>query len=94
MTQRQVTIMSAQGLHARPASQFTQAAAAAGMPVTIARPGEPGVNAASILMVMSLRLQHGEVVELSAEGDGAEVALDGLSELLARDLDAVEEAVG
>jgi len=37
---------------------------------------------------MTLGAKHGDVVTLSAEGDGADEALDSLVGLLARDLDA------
>jgi phosphocarrier protein len=59
-----------------------------GLPVTIAKEGQPAVDARSILAVMALGAKHGEVVTLTAEGDGAEAALDSLVELLSRDLDA------
>jgi phosphocarrier protein len=85
---RTVTIASSVGLHARPASVFARAAAATGVPVRIARPGATPVDASSLLLVMGLALQHGEPVEIAAEGDGADAALDGLADLLATDLDA------
>lgn len=88
MAQRTVVVASRVGLHARPAMLFTQAAAATGLPVTIARPGGEPVDAASILFVMGLGVPHGEEVTLTAEGAGAEDALDGLVTLLATDLDA------
>ena len=44
------------GLHARPAALFVGAAAKSPLDVTIGRPGEPGVNAKSILGVMGLML--------------------------------------
>jgi phosphocarrier protein len=85
---RTVTIASSVGLHARPASVFAREAAAADVPVTIARPGGAPVDAASLLMVMGLGLRHGEDVQLAAEGDRAEAVLDRLAGLLATDLDA------
>ncbi len=88
MPQRNVTIASSVGLHARPAGIFTKAAAATGAQVTIGRPGVAAVNAASLLMVMGLGLKHGETAELTVEGDGADAALDQLAELLSTDLDA------
>lgn len=88
MSQRNVTIASAVGLHARPASLFAKAAQATGIPITIGRPGAPTVNAASLLLVMSLGLKHGEEAELTADGVGADAALDQLADLLATDLDA------
>jgi phosphocarrier protein HPr len=88
MATRQVSIASSVGLHARPASLFVQAVTATGLPVTIAKEGSNPVDARSILMVMAMGAKHGEVVTLSAEGEGAESALDSLVELLSRDLDA------
>jgi len=37
---------------------------------------------------MALGAKHGEEVVLTAEGDGADAALESLVELLSRDLDA------
>ncbi|GLY32266.1 HPr family phosphocarrier protein [Kineosporia sp. NBRC 101731] len=88
MPARQVVIGSSVGLHARPASLFTQAAAQAAVPVTIAREGGDPVDARSILLVLSLGVKHGETVTLAAEGEGADPALDDLASLLAQDLDA------
>lgn len=88
MSTRQVSIASAVGLHARPASLFVQAATAAGLPVTIAKEGGNQVDARSILLVMALGVKHGETVTLAAEGEGADAVLDSLVELLSRDLDA------
>ena len=90
MSQRTVTIASSVGLHARPAALFVQAATATGLPVQINKPGEEPVDARSILGVMALGAKHGEDVTLTADGDGADAALDGLVELLSRDLDAQE----
>ena len=88
MASRTVTIASSVGLHARPASMFVQAATATGLPVTIAKEGQTPVDARSILGVMALGAKNGEVVTLSADGDGADAALDSLAALLERDLDA------
>lgn len=88
MAQRTVTIASKVGLHARPAAMFVQAASETGLDIEIAKPGEDAVDATSILGVMALGAKHGEEVTLTAEGDGADAALDSLVELLSRDLDA------
>jgi len=87
MPERTVTVASSVGLHARPASLFSQAAANVGMPVTLTSAAGKSVNAASILGVLSLGIGHGEQVTISADGDDAETALDGLAELLNTDLD-------
>ncbi|GAA1809312.1 HPr family phosphocarrier protein [Nesterenkonia flava] len=83
---RTVTVGSSNGLHARPAKIFVEAAQNAGVPVTIAK-GEKTVNAASILGVMSLGVEHGDDVVLTVDGDNAEQTLDALAELLTTDHD-------
>jgi len=88
MATRTVVIASKVGLHARPASLFTQAVDATGLDITITKDGEEPVDAASILMVMALGAAHGDEVTLASDDDGADEALDGLVELLSRDLDA------
>ena len=87
MSERTVTVASSVGLHARPASLFAQAAAKAGVPVTLTSAAGKSVNAASILGVLSLGIGHGESVTISADGEGADAALDSLAELLSTDLD-------
>jgi len=87
MPERTVTVASSVGLHARPASLFSQAAAKCGVLVTLTSAGGKTVNAASILGVLSLGIGHGEVVTIKADGDDAETALDSLAELLNTDLD-------
>ena len=90
MPTRTVTVVSSVGLHARPASLFSRAAAQAGVPIMLTSPGGKTVNAASILAILSLGIGHGEVVTLSSDGDGADAALDGLVALLSTDMDADE----
>lgn len=87
MAEQTVRIASTHGLHARPASIFTQAAAAAGVPVQVAKGGK-SVNAASILGVISLGINHGDEVTVSAEGDAADQVVADLVALLSTDFDA------
>jgi len=82
-----VTVGSASGLHARPASLFSQAALASGASVTIAKADGKPVNAASILGLLTLGVGHGEEVTLTTEGDNAEEALASLTALLESNLD-------
>ena len=88
MSERQVTIGSKVGLHARPASLFAKAVKNTGVPVKIAKNGQSPVHAASLQSLLTLGAEFGEQVTLSAEGEGAETALVGLAEMLGRDLDA------
>ncbi|SDI39772.1 HPr family phosphocarrier protein [Nonomuraea jiangxiensis] len=89
MAHRTVVVASASGLHARPAKLFVQAAMRLGVPVKI-RLGEKSVPARSMLGVLSLGAVRGTEVTLEADGPGAEEALDTLTALLSRDLDADE----
>jgi phosphocarrier protein len=88
MPERQATIASSSGLHARPAKLFVQAVQQTPVPVTIAVDGGPDLNAGSILSLMGLGASKGTVVTLKAEGEGADQALDELVGLLETDLDA------
>jgi phosphocarrier protein len=87
MASRTVAIGSTVGLHVRPATLLVQAVNAAGIPVTVGRPGGKPVPANSVLMIMALGVKCGEEVELSAEGDGSDQLLDQLATLLATNLD-------
>ena len=87
MPERTVTIASAHGLHARPASLFVQAVNASGLPVQLTK-GDKTLNAASILGVISLGINHGDQITLVVEGDNADAVLDSLVELLTTDMDA------
>ncbi|MCU1443380.1 MAG: HPr family phosphocarrier protein [Cryobacterium sp.] len=87
MQERTVRIGSTHGLHARPAKLFTQAAAASGATVTIAKASGKAVNAASILGVISLGIDFGDDVTLAADGENADAVLDQLAELLTTDHD-------
>jgi phosphocarrier protein len=55
--------------------------------VTLTSAAGRSVNAASILGVLSLGIGHGEKVTLTAEGDGADAAIDTLAKVLETDLD-------
>ncbi|KFF31618.1 HPr family phosphocarrier protein [Bifidobacterium bombi] len=80
---RTTAITDPAGIHARPASQFTQAATASGCTVTISKqPGTPGVNASSILSVMGLGIKQGDTVEITVDGENAETVADELIETL------------
>jgi len=92
MVQRVVAVGSASGLHARPARLFVKAAAALPADVTVSVEGKRPAKAASMLGVLALGAVQGTEVTLSA-GDGAagRAAVDRLAELLAADLDAVDD---
>lgn len=87
MPARTVVVASRVGLHARPAAVFARAAAESGLPITLTAPSGTSVNAASILAVLSLGVDHGQEVTVSAEGEGADDALDRLVAILSADDD-------
>ena len=87
MSEQVVTVGSRIGLHARPASLFVQAAARQPTAVRIAKRGGEAVDARSILLVLGLDVRGGEEVVLSADGEGADRALNELAALVASDLD-------
>lgn len=84
---RTIRIGSTNGLHARPAKLFAQAAKDSGLPVTISKGSGAPVNAASILGVISLGAEKGDYVTLTATGDHADAVMDQLAELLTTDHD-------
>jgi len=86
MAENTIQVASSHGLHARPASLFTQAVAASGLDVTISK-GDKSVNASSILSVISLGVNQGDDVTISAEGDGADALIAELTQILSTDHD-------
>ena len=64
-----------------------QAVTASGLSVQLTK-GDKTLNAASILGVISLGIEHGDTVTLTTEGDNAEAVLDQLAEILTTDQDA------
>ncbi len=92
MAERRVTIGWPEGLHARPASVFVRAAAAVGVPVTIAKNGGNPVNAASMLGLLALGAEGGEEVVLASDAQNADAALDRLAAMVQNGLDELPEA--
>ena len=69
------------GLHARPASMFVQEANKFSSKIKLTAKGKT-VDAKSILMIMSLGLQQGTDVTISAEGEDDQAAITALSDLI------------
>jgi len=77
-------LINASGLHARPASDFVKLAKTFQSKISIRRVGEEkGVNAKSIVMLLSQGLACGTMVEITAEGEDEETAVKALVELIA-----------
>ncbi len=62
-------VTAAIGLHARPAAVFVRAVTATGLPVTISKDGRPGVDARSLLEVMTEDFECGCEVELAVAAE-------------------------
>ena len=83
-----VAVGSKVGLHARPASLLVKAAAAAGVAVTIGRPGDKAVNAASLLSVLALGVKNGDQIEVTvADSDNAATVLADIVTIISTDHD-------
>lgn len=85
MPSKTVTVGSAVGLHARPAATIAQAAAEAGVPVTLATPGGSPVDAGSALMIMTLGAGKGASVTVESAD---QAVVDKIAGLVEADLDA------
>ncbi len=88
MATRDVVVGSRIGLHGRPAAIVVRTAAAQPVSIKISTGDRPPVDASSIIAVLALGAHGGDTVTISADGEGAETALDALAEVLAQDLDA------
>ncbi len=85
MYTRQTTIANVTGLHARPASDFIAAANKFNSEITIRRlQGEDTeeANAKSIVHLLTLGLSQGDDVEIGAEGEDEQEAVDSLVALI------------
>jgi PTS hybrid protein len=71
------TLVNRDGLHARPASEFVKLASGFDATVLV-----NGVDAKSLLRIMSLGLAGGQDVNLVAEGPDARAAVDALVNLI------------
>ena len=79
---RTVAVPPGVGLHARPAALFVKSAAGFTASIRL-RLGEKEVDGKSILGVMQLGATGGTTIEIVADGDDAEVALNTLARLVA-----------
>ncbi|MGE8144839.1 phosphoenolpyruvate--protein phosphotransferase [Pseudomonas frederiksbergensis] len=76
-----VTLANPNGLHARPAAVFAQAAKGFSASIYLHKQ-QDSANAKSLVAIMALQTAHGDIVQVSAAGPDAEVAIKTLAELL------------
>ncbi|MFA5988661.1 MAG: HPr family phosphocarrier protein [Sphingomonas sp.] len=78
---RTVTIANRRGLHARASAKFVTLASAQPVEVAVVKDGSP-VTGTSIMGLMMLGAAMGDHITISAEGEGAEVAVAALAALV------------
>jgi phosphocarrier protein len=82
MPERVVTVVPEDGLHARPASKFVEAANEFDAEVQVGHVDENPVNAASMLAVTGIAVTCGDGLKVRAEGPDADAALDEPTRIL------------
>lgn len=89
--ERTVSIIHRQGLHARPAALFVQAAVRFKSRITVKK-GRKIVDGKSIMGLLMLAAHQGSRIAIVAEGVDAQEALDHLSALVTTPLAESSEA--
>jgi len=83
-----VTLEHEKGLHARPASVFVRTASDFDADVSVSKSdGESTADAKSSIDVISLGVESGDEIEITAEGMDAHQAVDRLVELVEADFE-------
>lgn len=84
MYTKQVLIQNETGLHARPASMFVRKAKEFPAAITIQNlsANTKAVNAKSMMMLLTLGCSKGSLVEISANGEQEEEAVEALVSLI------------
>jgi phosphocarrier protein len=85
MISRSITIRNSVGLHARPATFFVQKANSFKSSIWVEKE-DCRVNAKSLLGVLSLGIAQGSVITLIADGSDEAAAIDGLIDLVEKEL--------
>ena len=72
------------GLHARPAAQFVKTAMRFESDITVANitKGEEPEDAKSAVSILTLGVNQGHEIEITADGNDATLALDALKEIV------------
>lgn len=78
----EVTVTDPVGLHARPAARFVRTAMRFSSDITVVR-DDRRADAKSLVAVLQLEAGQGTRIQLEAEGEDADAALDALRQQLA-----------
>ena len=90
MVEKEVTVVPAEGLHARPAAEFVKTAKGYTSDIRVIKDSTEAnakreANAKSSLNLMTLGAKQGEKLTIRAEGDDEEAAAEALAELVSRE---------
>ncbi len=81
MVSKEVTVLNATGLHARPASMFVQTAGKFKSNINVIKNGNT-INAKSIMGIMAGGISQGTVIQVQADGPDEQEAIDALVQLI------------
>lgn len=81
MATKTFTVTSEAGIHARPATSLVQTATKFSSQINLLHGGKT-INLKSIMAVMSLGIQQGAEIQVTAEGVDAEEALAAITETI------------
>ncbi|WP_070121757.1 phosphocarrier protein HPr [Bacillus marinisedimentorum] len=84
MAEKTFTITDETGIHARPATALVNEASKYQSDVKLAFNGKE-VNLKSIMGVMSLGIQQGSEVTVTADGEDADAALSGVADVMKKE---------
>lgn len=83
MVEKEATVVTAEGLHARPAAQFVKAAKAYSSDIRVIK-GDADANAKSSLNLMSLGAKQNDKLVIRATGADEEEAVEALAALISK----------
>jgi phosphotransferase system HPr (HPr) family protein len=78
MVSRTITIINPTGLHTRPAADFIEEARKFNSAITIEKGDKKG-NAKSLIKLLKIGISQGDTIQLTAEGNDEQEAIDGLT---------------
>ena len=81
MVKKEVTVLNATGLHARPASMFVQTAGKFKSKIFVIKEGN-SINAKSIMGIMTLAANKGSILEIEISGKDEAAAMDAITALI------------
>jgi len=87
LVKKRLVVKNKQGLHARPASIFVQAANKYDSRISVRRDGdEEEINGKSIMGILMLGAEKDSVIIIEADGVDAEAAIAELEKIVGKDL--------